>query len=261
MISKEQTPLGMEGWYSSCSTSSTPRNILKQPFWPSLWPQAAPAHEPADGHPAGHCCHDEGTIRSPSRDGLEAQDFLALFHRAWSGGEEPQCGCHPWLEHVPRAPAARGAVWPWSQSDTRAAGQGWLCSPLQPPLCLQVQHRLMLQLAVLPALHCPRMCQATHPELRAHPHPSLSLSSISLTLLPCWSSAPLAATGALQNHAGGSSSVVSKTQPASRVHLSSQTGILLLGWFPKKHSLCHGDGDVRTYVRPSQPFRILDLLG
>lgn len=197
------------------------------------------------GAPAGTAWRLKISLHCSIVPGLEEKSPSVDVTPGWST-------CHEPLQPV--GLCGRGAKVTQEQ-------QGWLCSPLQPPLCLQVQHRLMLQLAVLPALHCPRMCQATHPELRAHPHPSLSLSSISLTLLPCWSSAPLAATGALQNHAGGSSSVVSKTQPASRVHLSSQTGILLLGWFPKKHSLCHGDGDVRTYVRPSQPFRILDLLG
>lgn len=31
--------------------------------------------------------------------------------------------------------------------------------------------------------------------------------------------------------------------------------------FPKKHSLCHGDGYVRTYAQLSQSFNILDPLG
>ena len=139
--------------------------------------------------------HDEGTIRRPSRDGLKAKNFLSLFWWAWSP-REPQpkpCGCHPWLPADTASSSMPCGVWTRSHSDVRAAVQGegcrgWVYSPPQPLLCLEVEHKCHVLSG------CP-ICSALPKDMPRKPRkttvhvliPSLSFLSFYFTPFhPCW---------------------------------------------------------------------------
>lgn len=96
--------------------------------------------------------------------------------------------------------------------------------------------------------------EKTKPKHSAHPHASSFLLICFPSPLPPLLETPLLLE--LLTTVQGAESGLENPSLHLELIPSPKRGYqtLLLCWFPKKQSLCHGDAYVRTYVHPSQPF-------